>query len=151
MAELANKKGGNNNAGIIQSTRNYIDRMLKEVSEMKIMLLDTETTGILSMVYTQTQILSKQVYLVEHVKNTSLHGRMMHLKAVAFVRPTMANIELLKKELADPHFSQYHIYFSNFVPQDFLSQLAKADVHEVVATVQEFYADFYESTLMLSH
>ena len=38
MAELANKKGGNNNAGIIQSTRNYIDRMLKEVSEMKIML-----------------------------------------------------------------------------------------------------------------
>jgi vacuolar protein sorting-associated protein 45 len=143
MAELANKKGGNNNAGIIQSTRNYIDRMLKEVSEMKIMLLDTETTGILSMVYTQTQILSKQVYLVEHVKNTSLHGRMMHLKAVAFVRPTMANIELLKKELADPHFSQYHIYFSNFVPQDFLSQLAKADVHEVVATVQEFYADFY--------
>ena len=74
MAELANKKGGNNNAGIIQSTRNYIDRMLKEVSEMKIMLLDTETTGILSMVYTQTQILSKQVYLVEHVKNTLLMG-----------------------------------------------------------------------------
>ena len=29
------------------------------------------------------------------------------------------------------------------MPQDFLSQLAKADVHEVVATVQEFYADFY--------
>ena len=144
MADLAsNAKKNGDNAGIIQCTRNYVDRMLKEVSEMKIMLLDTETTGILSMVYTQTQILSKQVYLVEHLKNTAKHGRMMHLKAVVFVRPSMSNIELLKKELADPHFSQYHIYFSNFVPQDFLSQMAKADVHEVVSSVQEFYADYY--------
>ena len=103
MAELAAAEDA---AGILTSTRVYIDRMLNEVTDMKIMLLDTETTGILSMVYTQTQVLQRQVYLVEHMKNTSQHGRMMHLKAIVFVRPTLANVEMLKKELADPHFSQ---------------------------------------------
>ena len=140
MAELAAAEDA---AGILTSTRVYIDRMLNEVTDMKIMLLDTETTGILSMVYTQTQVLQRQVYLVEHMKNTSQHGRMMHLKAIVFVRPTLANVEMLKKELADPHFSQYHLYFSNVIPPDYLSQLAKADIHEVVGSVQEFYADFY--------
>ena len=143
LADAASSASSPDGKSIIRATRHYVDRMLKEVSGMKIMLLDTETTGILSMVYTQTQILSKQVYLVEHMKNTAQHGRMMHLKAIVFLRPTLANVELLKAELADPHFSQYHVYFSNVVPQEYLAQVAKADVHEVVATVQEFYADFF--------
>ena len=70
------------------------EAVTKEVSEMKIMLLDTETTGILSMVYTQTQILSKQVYLVEHVKNTCKRG--LHLTPAAcddLAKMTLTNVE----------------------------------------------------------
>ena len=41
----------------IQSVRDYISRMASEVSGMKVLIMDQETTGIVSMVYTQTQIL----------------------------------------------------------------------------------------------
>ena len=38
--------------------------MLDRVPGMKVLLLDQETTGIMSMVYSQSQILEKEVFLV---------------------------------------------------------------------------------------
>ena len=130
----------------IGALRNYVDKMLDSVSEMKILLLDAETTGVISMVYTQTEILRRQTFLVEDLRSTAQHGRMMHLRAVVFVRPTAANVEQLTQELADPHYSEYYIFFSGIVNQDMLSRIAKADVHEVIRTVQEFYGDYYAIT-----
>lgn len=37
----------------------------------------------------------------------------MHLKAVYFIRPTKDNIQLLKQEIANPHFKEYHLFFTN--------------------------------------
>jgi vacuolar protein sorting-associated protein 45 len=46
--------------------------------------------------------LLQEFYLVEQLGAT--HEAMPHLKAAVFVRPTSANIDLLKRELADPKF-----------------------------------------------
>jgi len=94
------------------------------------------------MVYSQTQILEKEVYLVERLEKASTHEVMSHLKAAAFLRPTRQNLELLRAELAQPKYQEYHIFFSHIVPQDFLQQLAEADEFELVRQVQEYYADF---------
>ena len=66
------------------------------------------------------------------------------------VRPSFDNIELLRMELSDPKYGEYHIckaafllrdsayfktVFTNAVPQEMLQQLATADVHEVVREV----------------
>jgi vacuolar protein sorting-associated protein 45 len=59
------------------------------------------------MVYTQSQILEKEVYLVERLG--AKHERMTHLKAACYLRPNEANLATLKQELKNPKFSEYHI------------------------------------------
>ena len=44
-------------------------------------------TGIVSMVYSQSEILQKEVFLFERVDNQA-RETMKHLKAICFVRPT---------------------------------------------------------------
>lgn len=128
----------------IAATRFYVDKMVGEplCSGMKVFLLDETTTKTVSMVYSQTQILERDVFLVERLEQTSRHEAMTHLKALVFVRPSWSNFDLLKQELQNPKFSEYHIFFSNIVPQEMLNQLAEADDFESVRQVQEYYADY---------
>jgi vacuolar protein sorting-associated protein 45 len=88
---------------------------------MKALILDPMTTQIVSAVYSQTQILEQEVYLVELLGKR--HEPMMHLKAAVFIQPTEANLSLLSKELKDPKFAEYHIFFSNIVPGDILTKV----------------------------
>jgi vacuolar protein sorting-associated protein 45 len=59
--------------------RQYIDRMLREVAGMKVLLLDAETTKIVSTVYSQSEILEQEVYLVERL-DTDRGEQLFHLK-----------------------------------------------------------------------
>mmetsp|Transcript_31700 Transcript_31700/g.41897 ORF Transcript_31700/g.41897 Transcript_31700/m.41897 type:complete len:574 (+) Transcript_31700:80-1801(+) len=132
-------------ADVIQATRFYIDKIVADpkIGGMKVLLLDPYTTQIVSTVYSQTDILEKEVYLVEQLGHGSAdHEPMTHLKAAVFLQPTRSNLELLRRELAHPKYLEYHLFFSHIVPQDLLQQLAEADEFEVVRQVQEYYADF---------
>ena len=158
----------------IESIRQYIDRLITgdgRCQGMKVLLLDASTTQILSCVSSQSEILSREVYLVSRLddstsSNTNKNkngGSMMssdinslelteennpdnnqvsHMKAVCYLRPTQINIGLLVKELASPRFSEYHIYFSGILPMNLLTLLAESDLNDRVCQVQEFYADF---------
>jgi hypothetical protein len=66
------------------------------------MLLDAYTTQVLANVYSQTQILEKEFYLIEQLGAN--HEPMPHLKAAMFVRPTAANVEMIIREIAKPKF-----------------------------------------------
>lgn len=127
---------------LIAAVRAYIDRMVTDpgIGGMKALLLDFQTTKIVSMVYSQTQILEQEVYLVEQLGKR--HEAMSHLKAAVFIQPTEANLDLLIKELRSPMFAEYHIFFSNIVPHEMLTRLGRADEFEVVRQVQEYYADY---------
>ncbi len=92
------------------------------------------------MVFTQTQILDQEVYLVEQLGKT--HEAMGHLKAAVYIQPTDANIDLLVAECKKPQFSEYHVFFSNVVSKDCLARLAKADEFDVIKQVQEYYGDY---------
>jgi len=116
--------------------------MITDTPGMKVLLLDEETTPIVSLVYTQSEILQKEVYLLERVSNSSREV-MTHLKAIVFVRPTQASIDALVTELKRPKYGQYDIFFSNVVKSTQLERLAEADEHEVVREVQEYFADYY--------
>lgn len=60
--------------------RFYIDKMLKEVPGMKVLVMDSETTQAVSMVYSQSEILEQEVFLVEKLEaNSGEH--LLHLKA----------------------------------------------------------------------
>ncbi len=65
--------------------RYYIEKMLKEVTGMKAMLLDAETTRIVSTVYSQSEILEQEVYLVEKL-DSDPGEQLLHLKVRTMIR-----------------------------------------------------------------
>ena len=149
----------------ISCIRGYIDRLVTgddRCHGMKVLLLDSTTTQIVSCVSSQSEILSREVYLVSRLDdprgNPNLttdddagrHSLALreepahvgHMKAVCFLRPTEINIGLLVRELTRPRFSEYHLFFSGILPPSLLPLLAENDPQARVRQVQEFYADF---------
>lgn len=139
----------------IATTKAYVERIVTgngRCRGMKVLLLDAFTTQIVSCVYSQSQILSKEVYLVSRIDDAQAlnnshdlnltQQKTSHLKAVIFLRPTEINIGLLLKELTRPRFAEYHIFFSGILTSGLLRLVAENDEHELVKQVQEFYADF---------
>ncbi|KAJ8446901.1 hypothetical protein Cgig2_013202 [Carnegiea gigantea] len=128
---------------LVTLVRDYINRMLQDISGMKVLILDSQTVSIVSVVYSQSDLLKKEVFLVELMDSISKSKESMsHLKAVYFLRPTSENIQLLRRQLANPRFGEYHLFFSNILKDTQIHILADSDEHEAVQQVQEFYADF---------
>ena len=124
----------------VRAVQFYVNRMLrpkdrsKEVGGMKCLLLDKDTKGIVSMVFSMGEILSREVYLVETLD--AQHESLGHLKAICLLRPTQANIRELVRHLKEPKFLEYHVFFTNILPQDMLRTLADADHLAVVKQVR---------------
>ncbi|KAJ4831823.1 vacuolar protein sorting-associated protein 45 [Turnera subulata] len=146
---------------VVSAARDYINRMLQDISGMKVLILDSQTVSIVSVVYSQSELLQKEVFLVELVDSMAKSRESMsHLKAVCFLRPTSENIQLLRRQLLSPRFGEYHLcicsaplplplfvfymllLFSNMMKDTQIHILADSDEHEIVMQVQEYYADF---------
>ncbi|KAJ7959245.1 vacuolar protein sorting 45 [Quillaja saponaria] len=128
---------------LISAARDYINRMLQDISGMKVLILDSQTVSIVSVAYSQSELLQKEVFLVELVDSISKSKESMsHLKALYFLRPTSENIQHMRRQLASPRFGEYHLFFSNILKDTQIHKLADSDVQEVVQQVKEFYADF---------
>ncbi|XP_044511768.1 vacuolar protein sorting-associated protein 45 homolog isoform X1 [Mangifera indica] len=128
---------------LVTSARDYINRMLQDISGMKVLILDSQTVSVVSVVYSQSELLQKEVFLVELVDSISKSKESMsHLKAIYFLRPTSENIQHLRQQLGNPRFGEYHLFFSNMLKDTQIHILADSDEQEVVQQVQEFYADF---------
>ncbi|KAG1342821.1 putative Vacuolar protein sorting-associated protein 45 [Cocos nucifera] len=111
------------------------------VDALEAELIVTKKVGIISVAYSQSELLQKEVFLVELVDSMSKES-MAHLKAVYFLRPTSENIQKLRRQLANPRFGEYHLFFSNILKITQIQVLADSDEQEVVQQVQEFFADF---------
>lgn len=58
------------------------------------------------------------------------------------IRPTKQNIQNLIRELKNPKYGQYYLYFTNAVEKMDVKSLAENDEQEVIREVQEFFADY---------
>lgn len=73
-------------------------------------ILNDLQVSIVSVVYSQSELLQKEVFLVELVDSIAKSiEAMSHLKAIYFVRPTSRNIQHIKRQLASPRFGEYHL------------------------------------------
>eukprot|EP00227_Mantoniella_beaufortii_P017677 CAMPEP_0197586184 /NCGR_PEP_ID=MMETSP1326-20131121/8240_1 /TAXON_ID=1155430 /ORGANISM="Genus nov. species nov., Strain RCC2288" /LENGTH=572 /DNA_ID=CAMNT_0043150777 /DNA_START=220 /DNA_END=1938 /DNA_ORIENTATION=- len=116
--------------------------MLSDASiGMKAFILDDFTINVVSAAFTQTELLQKEVFLVEKL-HVNPDKKMHHLKAVVFVRPSQENIALLCDLLKANAYGEYYFSFSNILKETHLQTLAEADEHQVVRQVQEVYASF---------
>ncbi|BES99545.1 vacuolar protein sorting 45 homolog (S. cerevisiae) [Nesidiocoris tenuis] len=128
---------------VIQAVKLYVTKMAEESGPgMKVLLLDKQTTSIISMVYSQSEILQKEVYLFERLDAPGSVEPMKHLKCIVFIRPTKDNVGLLCNEIRNPRYGMYYIYFSNIISKTDIKTIAECDEIEVVREVQEFYGDY---------
>ncbi|VDP04672.1 unnamed protein product [Soboliphyme baturini] len=128
---------------LVESVRQYIAEMMRISGPgMKVLLMDKETTSIISCVYAQSEIMQKETYLFERIDSGILREPIRHLKCIAFLRPTSENVALLAQEFRSPRYGQYFVYFSNVISKADVKILAEADEQEVVREMQEFFADF---------
>ena len=52
---------------IASGVQEYVQAMVDRISGMKVLILDEETIGIISIVYSQSDILQHEVFLVERI------------------------------------------------------------------------------------
>ncbi len=91
----------------IKAVQGYIEKFTTSCSGMKVLLLDDDTTKFISTNYTQTQLLEKEIYLVDKIYQK--RQKMKHLKCICFLRPTEASLKSLLEELKDPPYGEYYI------------------------------------------
>ncbi|CAL9736902.1 vacuolar protein sorting-associated protein 45 [Monosporozyma servazzii] len=114
---------------------------LNEQDRIKVLLLDKNTTSTISMCATQSDLLEHEIYLVDTIENAD-RDIMRHLKCLVYVKPTDESIECLVRELANPKYGEYHLFFSNKISKDQLERLAEADDIETVVKVEEIFQDY---------
>lgn len=123
------------------AVRAYFAKMLSvSGAGMKILILDEETLGIFSVALAFSEIMDRELFLVERIK--SAREPLKHLSSVFFIQPSAENITLISEELKNPRYASYYIFFSHALSKQALKQLAEADTREVVSEVQEYFADF---------
>ncbi|CAG9835503.1 unnamed protein product [Diabrotica balteata] len=130
---------------VISAIKAYIVKMTSESEPgMKVLLMDKDTTSVISMVYGQSEIQQKEVFLLERIDSPSFANStgLRYLKCLAFLRPTQQNISALCAELRNPKYGAYYVYFSNIISKADIKILAEHDEHEVVKEVQELYMDY---------
>lgn len=124
-----------------RSSGAYVERLVEQDGKPKILLLDSETTAILSLATSQSALLKNDVFLIDKVTNVA-RQKLRHLDCTIFVRPSSEAIQAVIDELRAPRYGKYTLIFTNVVRKSQLERLAEADDHEVVTRVQEMFLDW---------
>jgi len=124
-----------------RAVHHVLVKAVGSVDGIKVLLLDAETTAIVSTAITQSFLLNQDVFLTDRVDNRK-RDRMIHIKCIAFLRPSQESIGALVEELRNPRYGEYHLFFVSSLTKNAIERLAEADVKELVKVVEEYYSDF---------
>ncbi|KAI4840376.1 vacuolar protein sorting-associated protein 45 [Plasmodium brasilianum] len=148
---------------LVQIYEEYLNLIIHRVKGYKVLILDDETKTIISLIFSHSYILEKEIFLTlnfndsnifEDINNSSNKNEkfdfknykiknLKHLKAIFLLRPTHTNILKLMRELKKPIFLEYYLFFTNVLSEKFIEKLAKADEFEVIKNIMEYYIDGY--------
>ena len=132
----------------------YLDKIFnipaKKLTKLsiKILVLDDITTPILSINCSQTTLLDNEIYLVENLNSLStfsnLNNRetMRQLRCIVYISNSDASVDNLCKELHNPKYGEYQIFFNNSVSKIQMEKLATNDHYEVITSVINLYQDY---------
>lgn len=93
---------------VLHAVRTYTTKMVSTPSTIKVLLLDSHTTPIISQASTQSDLLTHQVYLTDRIDNVR-RERMPHLKCICFLEPNEDSLEAVRRELAEPKYGEYYL------------------------------------------
>ncbi|KAJ1611182.1 putative vacuolar protein-sorting protein VPS45 [Cryptosporidium canis] len=126
---------------LVKSSHDLIDSIFYRITGIKVLILDRETVQQISLVYTQSELLKREVFLSEliDISNRSSHP---HFSGIYFIRPNKENISILCDELKNPIFKEYYVYFTNNISPQMLQKIAISDENDLVKRIQEVRLDF---------
>lgn len=134
-----------NKVNLIYFDKLFVDKnntALTAAIKAKVLLVDRHTMPIISMSYTQSQLLQHDVILNEMLENSHKLTTMKHLNCIVYIKPSKESIAMLCQELSSPHYHHYQIFFSNTVSKSDLEKMAQADEFEVINQVMEIFLDY---------
>lgn len=116
--------------------------MIQICDDRKALILDEETLGFVSLNYSRSNLLEKNVYFFDTIDRKGTE-KLKHLAAIFFVRNTSENFQKIKDELANPLFNKYYLIFANPIEDQKLREFADCDKYNLVLKVLELFSDFY--------
>ena len=129
------------NTDMIEIMKDYVENMIKCCSERKALILDDSTLSFVSLIYSRSNLLEKNVYFFDTIDRKG-EEKLKHLAAIFFVRNTPENCKKIEDELKNPLFNKYYLFFANPIDDFKLKEFAEADKHNLVLKVIEMFADF---------
>jgi vacuolar protein sorting-associated protein 45 len=93
---------------VITALKFYLNKIFTDIKGVKVLLLDDDTKDMVSVVQSVTEVHAAQVYLIDYITNKKREA-IKEVKCVMLLRPTMKNIQLIKEELANPKYPEYHL------------------------------------------
>ena len=121
---------------------NYIESMISNVKDMKAIIFDNETQVIFSLEFSKSLALKQEIFLFESIDKIQTDQK-LNLNGIFFIRPTLQNLEQLKRILQASNFKEINLFFTNQLTDDYLQKLAQYDINMQVKNVQEIYLDYY--------
>ena len=121
---------------------NYIESMISNVKDMKAIIFDNETQVIFSLEFSKSLALKQEIFLFESIDKIQTDQK-LNLNGIFFIRPTLKNLDNLKKILQSSNFKEINLFFTNQITDDYLQKLAQYDINMQVKNVQEIYLDYY--------
>ena len=121
---------------------NYIESMISNVKDMKAIIFDHETQVIFSLEFSKSLALKQEIFLFECIDKIQTDQK-LNLNGIFFIRPTINNLEELKRILQSSNFKEINLFFTNQLTDDYLQKLAQYDINMQVKNVQEIYLDYY--------
>ena len=121
---------------------NYIESMISNVKDMKAIIFDNETQVIFSLEFSKSLALKQEIFLFESIDKIQTEQK-LNLNGIFFIRPTLENLEQLKRILQSSNFKEINLFFTNQITDDYLQKLAQYDINMQVKNVQEIYLDYY--------
>jgi vacuolar protein sorting-associated protein 45 len=112
---------------------------------MKALIVDSDTMKVISLVFMQSEGWKREVYLSEKITNLGA-DKLPSFIGVFIVSATQQNIDLLKRQLADPVFKEYHIFFTTSIDETMIKYLAECDTYNVIKNLYEIFMDYQAIT-----
>ena len=116
------------NHNLHEISGNYIESMISNVKDMKAIIFDSETQVIFSLEFSKSLALKQEIFLFESIDKIQSEQK-LNLNGIFFIRPTLQNLEYLKKILKSSNFKEINLFFTNQLTEDYLKKLAESDIN----------------------
>eukprot|EP00792_Barthelona_sp_PAP020_P004287 TRINITY_DN2021_c1_g1_i1.p1 TRINITY_DN2021_c1_g1~~TRINITY_DN2021_c1_g1_i1.p1 ORF type:complete len:544 (-),score=101.03 TRINITY_DN2021_c1_g1_i1:71-1702(-) len=130
---------------LIELSRLWIRKVLfgHYLEEPKALLLDEITLRFVSLSMSRSQLIEDKVLIIETLESLKYEEDSPILPAIVFITNDDKSINLLKRQLEDPIFPSYIIFFTTIVPHYTLEIIAQSDVNSRIQHISSIQTQYF--------